>query len=82
MGLPSIAIWLPLAFVVLLLAVGRDEHAGTLRWALLNQHLIVWIEPFTQALRSHAACAFYRQLGEITFRFVNLQLAPTTNREN
>ena len=31
MGLLSIAIWLPVAFGVLLLAVGRDEHAGTVR---------------------------------------------------
>jgi NADH-quinone oxidoreductase subunit M len=31
MGLLSIAIWLPIAFGVLLLAVGRDEHAGVVR---------------------------------------------------
>ncbi|MDP1901158.1 MAG: NADH-quinone oxidoreductase subunit M, partial [Rubrivivax sp.] len=31
MGLLSVAIWLPVAFGVLLLAVGRDEHAGTAR---------------------------------------------------
>ena len=31
MGLLSVAIWLPIAFGVLLLAVGRDEHAGTVR---------------------------------------------------
>jgi NADH-quinone oxidoreductase subunit M len=31
MGLLSIAIWLPVAFGVLLLALGRDENAGTVR---------------------------------------------------
>ncbi len=31
MGLLSIAIWLPVAFGVLLLAVGRDENAGVVR---------------------------------------------------
>ena len=31
MGLLSIAIWLPIAFGALLLAVGRDQHAGVVR---------------------------------------------------
>ena len=31
MGLLSIAIWLPVAFGTLLLAVGRDENAGVVR---------------------------------------------------
>ena len=31
MGLLSVAIWLPIAFGVLLLAVGRDEHPGMVR---------------------------------------------------
>jgi NADH-quinone oxidoreductase subunit M len=31
MGLLSLAIWLPIAFGALLLAVGRDENAGTVR---------------------------------------------------
>jgi NADH-quinone oxidoreductase subunit M len=31
MGLLSVAIWLPIAFGALLLAVGRDENAGTVR---------------------------------------------------
>jgi NADH-quinone oxidoreductase subunit M len=31
MGLLSIAIWLPVAFGALLLAVGRDQNAGTVR---------------------------------------------------
>ena len=31
----SLAIWLPIAFGILILAVGRDEHANTVRWAAL-----------------------------------------------
>jgi NADH-quinone oxidoreductase subunit M len=35
MGLLSLAIWLPIAFGVVLLAVGRDEHATAVRWTAL-----------------------------------------------
>ena len=35
MGLLSLAIWLPIAFGVVLLALGRDEHAGVVRWVAL-----------------------------------------------
>jgi len=35
MGLLSLAIWLPIAAGVLLLAIGRDEHAGNVRWVAL-----------------------------------------------
>lgn len=35
MGLLSLAIWMPIAFGVLLLAVGRDEHANVVRWVAL-----------------------------------------------
>ena len=35
MGLLSVAIWLPVAVGALLLAVGRDEHANTVRWIAL-----------------------------------------------
>jgi len=35
MGLLSLAIWLPIVFGTLLLAVGRDEHAGMVRWVAL-----------------------------------------------
>ena len=35
MGLLSLAIWLPIVAGVLLLAVGRDEHAGVVRWTAL-----------------------------------------------
>ncbi|MCW5238472.1 NADH-quinone oxidoreductase subunit M [Verminephrobacter eiseniae] len=35
MGLLSLAIWIPVAFGVLLLAIGRDEHAHSVRWLAL-----------------------------------------------
>ncbi|QAZ38138.1 NADH-quinone oxidoreductase subunit M [Methylibium sp. Pch-M] len=35
MGLLSLAIWMPIVFGVVLLAAGRDEHAGVVRWIAL-----------------------------------------------
>ena len=35
MGLLSLAIWTPIAFGVILLALGRDEQAGAVRWLAL-----------------------------------------------
>ncbi len=35
MGLLSLAIWLPIVVGAILLAVGRDEHAGAVRWVAL-----------------------------------------------
>jgi NADH-quinone oxidoreductase subunit M len=35
MGLLSVAIWLPIALGALLLALGRDAYAGTVRWVAL-----------------------------------------------
>ncbi|MEN9384057.1 MAG: NADH-quinone oxidoreductase subunit [Pseudomonadota bacterium] len=35
MGLLSLAIWTPVFFGVVLLALGRDEHAGVVRWVAL-----------------------------------------------
>ncbi|MFN7154236.1 MAG: NADH-quinone oxidoreductase subunit M [Acidovorax sp.] len=40
MGLLSLAIWTPITFGVLLLAVGRDEHARAVRWLALVGALI------------------------------------------
>lgn len=40
MGLLSLAIWTPIAFGVLLLALGRDEHARAVRWMALTGALI------------------------------------------
>ncbi len=35
MGLLSLAIWMPIIFGVILLVVGRDEHANVVRWIAL-----------------------------------------------
>jgi len=35
MGLLSVAIWLPIAVGVLVLALGRDQNAGAVRWVAL-----------------------------------------------
>jgi len=40
MSLLSLAIWTPIAFGVLLLAIGRDEHARAVRWLALVGALI------------------------------------------
>ena len=40
MGLLSLAIWIPIAFGVLLLALGRDDHARVVRWLALLGALI------------------------------------------
>ncbi|MBY0411882.1 MAG: NADH-quinone oxidoreductase subunit M, partial [Burkholderiaceae bacterium] len=40
MGLLSLAIWVPIAFGMVLLAVGRDQHANVVRWLALIGALI------------------------------------------
>ena len=35
MGLLSLAIWAPIVFGTLLLALGKDEHANAVRWMAL-----------------------------------------------
>jgi len=40
MGLLSVAIWLPIAFGAILLAVGRDENPGAARWIALVGALV------------------------------------------
>jgi NADH-quinone oxidoreductase subunit M len=43
MGLLSLAIWLPIFAGVVLLAVGRDEHAGMVRWVALLAALLSFV---------------------------------------
>ena len=43
MGLLSLAIWTPIAFGVVLLALGRDEHAGAVRWIALVGALVSFV---------------------------------------
>lgn len=44
-----------------------------LRKRLMAEHLGRWVGPFTEAVRAHAQCAFYRELGELTGRFVAME---------
>jgi NADH-quinone oxidoreductase subunit M len=43
MGLLSLAIWTPIAFGVVLLALGRDEHARVVRWIALVGALVSFL---------------------------------------
>jgi NADH-quinone oxidoreductase subunit M len=43
MGLLSLAIWTPIAFGIILLALGRDEHANVVRWVALVGALISFL---------------------------------------
>ena len=43
MGMLSLAIWLPIVVGVLLLAIGRDEHANAVRWTALLSALASFI---------------------------------------
>ncbi|MEK8052393.1 NADH-quinone oxidoreductase subunit M [Ideonella sp. DXS22W] len=42
-GLLSVSIWLPIAFGILLLAIGRDDNAGTVRWVALLGALVSFL---------------------------------------
>jgi TorA maturation chaperone TorD len=44
-----------------------------LRRRFLDQHLGRWVGPFTVAVRARADYAFYRELAELTDRFVKLE---------
>jgi len=52
-----------------------EEMAATvaLRKRFLDEHLGRWVAPFTAAVRDGAQCAYYRQLAELTNRFVNME---------
>ncbi len=68
MGLLSVAIWLPILVGGLLLALGRDEHAGTVRWiALLGAvaSFLVTIPLVTRFDLSTAAMQFEERLSWI-----------------
>ncbi len=68
MGLLSIAIWLPIAFGVLLLAVGRDQNAGVVRALALAGALasfLVTLPLITGFNTSTAALQFVEKLSWI-----------------
>ncbi len=48
---------------------------AVLRRRLLDDHLGRWVVPFAAAVRSGAECAFYRELAELTERFIAKEAA-------
>jgi len=65
MGLLSLAIWLPIAFGILLLTLGRDDQVGAVRWlaligALLG--LLVTVPLYTGFQTGTAAMQFVEQM--------------------
>jgi len=65
MGLLSVAIWLPILVGCVLLALGRDEHAGIVRWIALAgavASLLVTLPLITQFDVTSAAMQFQEKL--------------------
>ena len=54
-------------------AAGEPGDPVALRRRLLEEHLGRWAGPFAQAVKEGARSAFYRELGELTGRFVALE---------
>lgn len=52
--------------------------ARRLRRRLLGEHLGCWGAPFAQAVAAGAQCVFYREVGTVTRRFVDLEAARET----
>lgn len=52
---------------------GEPGDPAALRRRLLGEHLGVWVRPFAEAMKAGAQCAFYRELGELTGRFVAME---------
>ena len=68
MGLLSLAIWLPIVSGVLLLALGRDEQAGAVRWVALVTSFasfLATVPLITGFDRSTAAMQFEENFGWI-----------------
>ena len=77
MGLLSLAIWTPIAFGVLLLALGRDEHAGAVRWIALVGALVsllVTLPLYAQFDTASAAMQFVEKTSWIERFNVNYHL--------
>jgi len=65
MGLLSLAIWTPIMLGVLILAWGRDEHAGWVRWAALASAVfsfLICLPLYTQFDTSSASMQFVENL--------------------
>ena len=77
MGLLSLAIWTPIAFGAVLLALGRDEHARVVRWVALIGALIsflITLPLYTQFDTSSAAMQFVEKTPWIARFNVNYHL--------
>ncbi len=77
MGLLSLAIWTPIVFGVVLLALGRDEHAGAVRWIALIGALVsfaVTLPLYNQFELGTAAMQFVEQAPWIERFNVNYHL--------
>lgn len=52
MGILSLVIWTPIVLGVLIFALGRDDHAGLVRWAALFSALLSFsVRSFVYRLR-------------------------------
>ena len=77
MGLLSLSIWVPIAFGVLLLALGRDEQAKAVRWVALMGALISFLLTlplYSQFDNSTAAMQFVENLPWIERFNINYHL--------
>jgi len=77
MGVLSLAIWLPILAGVVLLAVGRDEHATAVRWTALLASLVSFVVtlPLVTAFdKGSAAMQFQEKLPWIERFNVNYHL--------
>ena len=70
MGLLSLAIWTPIAFGVVLLALGRDEQAKTVRWVALIALLLAAVATFFTAEPGKQFLAFGRDAWRETQKVV------------
>ena len=53
-------------------SAARDAMAA-LKKRFLEGHLGLWVGPFADAAKTGAQCAFYRELAELTKRFVGME---------
>ena len=56
------------------------ETVTALRKRFLDEHLARWAGPFTAAVRSGAQSAFYRELAELTDRFIKMETTESGAR--
>lgn len=55
--------------------VAQVQIVEVLKSRFLREHLAAWVGPFAAAVRAGATTDFYRQLADITERYVGLELA-------